>query len=141
MFLDLQKAFDTVNHKILIEKLKFYGVKGVPLKWFESYLHERKQHVSINQNKSPNKFLSHGVPQGSVLGPLLFLLFINDMHKAIKAGTIRHFADDTNLLIIDKSMKKINQKVNYNMKLIKNWLTSNKISLNTGKTEIIIFKP
>ena len=105
-----------------------------------SYLNNRTQFVTVNTERSSNTFVTHGVPQGSVLGPLLFLLFINDMHKAITNGTLRHFADDTNLLIVSKSVKKISREVNYNIRLINDWLKANKLSLNPSKTEIIIFK-
>ena len=84
VFLDLQKAFDTVNHEILISKLKFYGIKDIPLKWFESYLNQREQYVSINEKMSTNMFLTHGVPQGSVHGPLLSLMHIYDIDDKVE---------------------------------------------------------
>ena len=82
IFIDLQKAFDTVNHNILLKKLDHYGFRGIINNWFRSYLTERKQKVSINGFVSQTKTLKHGVPQGSVLGPILFLLYINDLHNA-----------------------------------------------------------
>ena len=104
VFIDLQKAFDTVDHEILLSKLEYYGIRGVPNKWFRSYLENRRQFVSINGFNSNVATMQHGVPQGSVLGPLLFLIYINDLHKSIKFCSTRHFADDTNLLIKNRSL-------------------------------------
>ena len=100
-FVDFQKAFDTVNHKILLQKLEHYGVRGVANDWFSSYLSNRQQYVSIGGANSDVKLMLHGVPQGTVLGPLLFLININ-VNICIK---LRHFADDTNLLHITDLFK------------------------------------
>ena len=140
VFVDLQKAFDTVSHPIMLEKLKHYGVRGVTNNWFRSYLFSREQCVTINNCNSSYLKITHGVPQGSVLGPLLFLIYINDLNKAIKFSDTHHFADDTNLLYVNKSLKKINKHVNHDLKLLCNWLRANEISLNTKKTEIILFR-
>ena len=140
IFIDLQKAFDTVNHNILINKLEHNGIRGVPNNWFSSYLSERQQYVTINGKVSTSKLMEHGVPQGSVLGPLLFLVYINDLHKAIKHSTAYHFADDTNLININSSPKKMQKQINMDLKLLYQWLLANKISLNCSKTEFIIFK-
>ena len=95
MFADLSKAFDTVNHEILLAKLKHCGVRGMSLKWFQNYLSERQQFVNFNGYSSPCKKVKCGVPQGSILGPLLFLIYINDLCRASNASDILLFADDT----------------------------------------------
>ena len=140
VFVDLQKAFDTVDHNILINKLSHYGVRGTVNSLFKSYLSNRFQSVTIHENKSETILIKHGVPQGSVLGPLLFLIYINDFHKTIKHSKVIHFADDTSLINCNKSLKKINKQVNEDLRLLCEWLRANKISLNTKKTEIIIFR-
>lgn len=139
VFVDLQKAFDTVNHDILIDKLDHYGIRGAANNWFSSYLTNRSQFVSILGFDSSTKPIPHGVPQGSVLGPLLFLIYINDLHFAIKNSKVYHFADDTNLLNIGDSPKSMQKLVNADLKILNHWLLANKISLNCDKTEIIFF--
>ena len=144
VFVDFQKAFDTVNHEILLKKMHHYGVRGITNDWFRSYLTNRKQYVSIDGTNSDLKCNKHGVPQGSVLGPLLFLIYINDLHTCIKYSTTRHFADDTNLLYRVNQNKPRNRNVgrnlNIDLKSLNNWLLANKISLNSTKTEIIFFR-
>ena len=140
VFIDLQKAFDTVDHDILVKKLEHYGVRGVSNNWFKSYLSNRKQFVTISQVNSDFQHMELGVPQGSVLGPLLFLLYINDLHSTIKFCSTRHFADDTNLLIKNKSLKQLKKHLNFDLRQLVSWLKSNKISLNTSKTETLIFR-
>ena len=130
VFIDLQKAFDTVNHDILIDKLSYYGIRGIPNQWFKSYLSNRKQYVSINGYNSDTMNIKHGVPQGSVLGPLLFLIYINDLYKCLAYSTAYHFADDTNLLVISKTQKQMQKHINIDLKLLHKWLIANKISLN-----------
>ena len=140
IFIDLQKAFDTVDHQILLKKLEHYGVRGLANNWFKSYLTNRQQFVSVNGFNSSKKTMHYGVPQGSVLGPLLFLIYINDLNKAIKFCTTHHFADDTNLLYIGQSLKQIQKYVNFDLKFLCNWLKANRISLNASKTELIVFR-
>ena len=144
VFVDFQKAFDTVNHKILLQKLEHYGVRGLANNWFSSYLTNRQQYVTISNSKSDTKPILHGVPQGSVLGPLLFLIYINDLNKCIRFSTTRHFADDTNLLYIIDQFKARNRnptrKLNIDLKSLNQWLLANKISLNATKTELIYFR-
>ena len=140
VFVDLQKAFDTVEHSILLKKLDHYGIRGIANDWFKSYLSNRSQHVKVYGVLSNELIIKHGVPQGSVLGPLLFLIYINALHEAVCHSNVLHFADDTSLLYTNKSLKKINQYVNHDLKSITEWLTANKISLNASKTELILFR-
>ena len=139
VFIDLQKAFDTVDHKILISKLEHYGARGIAKNWFSSYLQNRNQYVTIHGFKSSLNNISYGVPQGSVLGPLLFLMYINDLHLSVKNSMVHHFADNTNLLCIDKSLKLLCIKINYDLKCITQWLNANRISLNIDKTRVRYF--
>ena len=140
IFIDLQKAFGTINHEILLTKLDDYGFRGNIKNWFRSYLYERKQNVIINGFKSKGNIIKHGVPQGSVLGPVLFLLHINDLHKYIKHSTTYHFADDTNLLNITPDYKTLQLEINQDLHLLHEWLVANKISFNKDKTELIFFQ-
>ena len=141
VFIDLEKAFDTVNHRILLSKLNHYGIRGVANKWFSSYLSNRYQRVSLNGIFSSRVPVTCGVPQGSILGPLLFLIYINDMNSAMKFSTTYHFADDTNLLYSHKSINILRKRLNKDLALLYDWLCANRLSLNAGKTEFIVFRP
>ena len=140
IFIDFQKAFDTIDHSILLKKLNHYGVRGTSNKWFQSFLTGRKQFVSINGFNSDLLDISCGVPQGSVLGPLLFLIYINDLYSSVKFCKVHHFTDDTNLTYFGDSVEKINKSVNIDLKLLVHWLNANKIALNVSKTELVFFK-
>ena len=105
VFVDLQKAFDTVDHQMLLAELNHYGIRGVSSDWFKSYLYSCSQYVSINGYESGFAVINCGVPQGSVLGTLLFLLYKNDLNQAIKFCKVHHFADDTNLLCLSNYQK------------------------------------
>ena len=137
-FLTFRRHFDTVDHDILLAKLEHYGIRGIPLKLFKTYLTERTQHTTINNDISETLPINIGVPQGSVLGPLPFLIYINDFHNIVTYSDIHHFADDTNLLYASKSIKDINRRVKLDLKNIIYWLRANNISLNADKTELIL---
>ena len=141
VFIDLEKAFDTVDHSILLHKLNHYGIRGLPLALIKSYLSDRSQFVSVSGINSSTSTVKHGVPQGSVLGPLLFLLYINDLSRAIRHGDVLHFADDTNLLHINRSLPLLQKLCNKDLRNLCFWLSANKISLNASKTEFLCFKP
>ena len=128
-FLDFQKAFDTVSHEILLAKLQHYGVRGVPLNWFKIYLKDCTQYTEISNTSFQILPIINGVTQGSVLEPLLFLIYINDLHNVVQYSDIHHFANDSNLLYSSKSLKDVNKKVNFQLKNIVHWLRANKISL------------
>ena len=140
VFVDLRKAFDTVDHQILLQKLKHYGIRGTALNLLSSYLSNRYQFVTVNGVSSKKALVKHGVPQGSVLGPLLFLIYINDLHHAIRYSIVHHFADDTNLINFSKSFKRLNIQMNKDLWHLWVWLNANKISLHAAKTEYVIFK-
>ena len=137
-FIDLRKAFDTVNHEILIDKLRVIGASSITLKWFKSYLSNRIQRVSYNEVVSDALPISTGVPQGSILGPLLFLIFINDIPNVIKHGKISMYADDTTLYVSDKDVNVISKKLTEDIRAITTWLRMNTLFLNIDKTNIML---
>lgn len=137
IFIDLKKAFDTVNHTILLQKLNRYGIRGVSLKLFESYLNDRSQYTLVNGSRSSCKAMNCGVPQGSTLGPLLFLLYINDLHL-ISNFSLTLFADDANLSLNNSNPLNLQNNVNDELVKISEWLCCNKLSLNLNKTQYLI---
>ena len=138
VFIDLSKAFDTVDHSILLKKLSFYGVKNNNLKWFKSYLSNRKQFILTDQGNTEMKSIICGVPQGSILGPLLFLIFVNDLAQSTLLDPIM-FADDTNLFFSNKNIKILFETVNRELLNINIWFQANKLSLNANKTRYVFF--
>jgi len=141
VYLDLQKAFDTVNHDILLYKLYHYGVRGVAHDWFRDYLTNRQQFTSLSGINSSFAYLACGVPQGSVLGPLLFLIYVNDIGNAVPYQAVKLFADDTNLFVFGDSLADIENQASNCVCALNNWFVSNKLSLNLSKTCFMIFSP
>ena len=141
IYLDLTKAFDTVNHKILLGKLDHYGVRGKALELLQSYLEDRVQYTSVGNFKSGVKSIRCGVPQGSVLGPLLFILFINDLPNSCPLGNVRIFADDTNIFFHCNNIEELITTSKNIMINLNAWFNDNKLSLNIDKTSFIIFRP
>lgn len=139
IYLDLKKAFDTVDHTILLYKMYNYGIRGVVYDWFSSYLYNRQQYTSIQNYVSDNDTVSCGVPQGSVLGPLLFLIYMNDIGTAVPDEKIKLFADDTNLFIYDKDSKALCLKVTDCISRLNQWFFANKLTLNLTKTCYMVF--
>ena len=130
IFIDFSKAFDTVNHEILLKKLESCGIRGMPLKWFTSYLNNRQQYVAIGHTESPRQTTTCGIPQGSTLGPLLFLLYIKDVPNCSETLTFRIFADDTNLLASAGDLKSLEILINSEFEKVKVWCDVNKLSIN-----------
>ena len=141
IFLDFSKAFDTVNHAILVRKLEHYGIRGIDKDWFVSYLSNRKQFTSIGNTNSGELPISCGVPQGSVLGPLLFLIYINDLCNCTNALDLHLFADDSNLFFCHKSLVCLEKIINTELAHVETWLNTNKLSLNISKSNFVIFHP
>ena len=140
VFLDFAKAFDTVNHKILLGKLYHYGIRGNALNLIESYLTDRQQCVQINNVTSDLDHIAHGVPQGSILGPLFFLLYINDIANSSEVLKFFLFADDTAIFLSHKDPKKLEEIMNAELIKVSNWLIANKLSLNVKKSNALLFR-
>ena len=139
VFLDLSKAFDTIDHDILLNKLEYYGIRGVPLKWFKSYLSNRTQYVQYHNENSDRMNIICGVPQGSVLGPLLFVIYVNDLSSSLDNSNSIQFADDTTVYISGKNKPALYAQMNGELNILTDWFYSNKLSLNVSKTNYMFF--
>ena len=136
---DLSKAFDVISHPILLYKLNYYGIRGTVLQWFDNYLSGRSQFVSIENNKSDIQPISCGVPQGSILGPLLYLVYVNDINMSTN-NTILSFADDTSILLSNCDINLLFHNANNAIADVFNWFCANKLSLNPQKTKYMVIR-
>ena len=144
IYIDLKKAFDTVQHQILLYRLQHYGIRGIALEWFDSYLSKRKQFVVTNGIKSDILESSgYGVLQGSVLGPILFLLYINDIHKSLDKIIIKLFADNTNCFISGNNFNQLERLTETELNKLQKWINANKLTIHFDpkKSSYCIFKP
>ena len=139
IFIDLKKAFDTVNHSIILSKLNHYGVRGKAYDWFHSYLSNREQFVCINGHNSDSLSITCGVPQGSILGPLLLLLYINDLPNTSKLFSFHLFADDTNIYCSHKNLNDLELILNQELHAVAEWIKSNRLALSILKTNFVLF--
>ena len=140
IFLDLSKAFDCISHNILLRKLNHYGIRGTCHSWFESYLSNRSQFTEINNIRSSLRFVTCGVPQGSILGPILFLLYVNDINSCTSLN-ILCYADDTTAFSSSSCRTTLEAYQNSELGKLNTWFKSNKLSLNVGKTKYSIYSP
>ena len=141
LLIDLSKAFDTVNHDISLSKLEHYGIRGPASRWFRSYLSGRTQFVQYNGYDTSPSYIKCGVPQGSILGPLLFLLYVNDLCKVSKVLDMILFAEDTNIFYSHKDPDYLMETMNSELNKLTNWIQANKPSINVKKSDFVIFKP
>ena len=139
IFLDLEKAFDTISHEILLKKLEHYGFRGHSNIFFKSYLSNRKQYCLVNGKQTDYQNISFGVPQGSVLGPLFFLIFINDISMAMSKCNGKLFADDTSLLLHHKQINVLIHNAELALNDISHWFLLNKLSLSLDKYSFLFF--
>ena len=125
----------------MLRKRDYYAIRGTANEWFCSYLNKRKQFVSIQNNMSSVKEILTGVAHGSVMGPFLFLIYRNDLHKSIRFSKTYHFADDTSIIQSNPLLDRLSKQVNKDLSNLSNWFRANKLSINVKKTQLVIFRP
>ncbi len=139
LFIDFRKAFGSIDHSVLLNKLSALEIVDHELVWFKDYLHNRNQIVGYQGVYSEAEYLTSGVPQGSILGPLLFVLYVNDLPSVVRNCKILMYADDTVLFYPDSDVAVIQQKLNDDLELIGTWLLDNGLFVNTSKSESMLF--
>ena len=138
IFLDLKKAFDTVDYDILLKRLRAYGIRGKAGGWFESCLYNTKQFCSLNGQHSKTRNLTCGIPQGSCLGPLLFIIYLNDLEKCLEFSRASIYADETNITIASDDVVKLIEDAHQELSNLSEWMGVNKFSPNPKKTAFVI---
>ena len=142
LYLDLSRAFDSLNHEILFHKLQCIGIRGFVLEWVKSFLSNRRQFTIVNQAASSDGYVKFGVPQGSVLGPLLFIIYINDIAKIPNQKFFpRLFADDTNIFVYAKNVSDLKSQSQQTLNSISSWFLANRLTINIAKTCYMVFSP
>ena len=138
VFIDLKKAFDTIDHEIILRKMSYFGADQETFTWFQSYLSDRTQRCNVNGRLSTPRTITCGLPQGTILGPLLFLMYINDLPNCLWEASPRIFPDDTNITLTAKTLTELKLALTPELSNLNCWLRANRLSLNVAKTELMI---
>ena len=138
VMIDLSRAFDSIDHSLLLAKLSAYGVCGTELTWFTSYLNNRKQRVVLSGIASEWGSVTNGVPQGSILGPLLFIIFVNDLPDVVEHCTVNLYADDTAIYVSDEDPGTVGFELEQDLQRVANWISTNGLRMNISKTQLMV---